>query len=97
MSDSGQSASSTAASDEVDQELYDALQARLLRSGDWVRLQTALRLKLSEAGYTDDLFDFTRERLRSDPALRFPGLMDAVREYGLRECFCMLCARRGRG
>ncbi|KZO97411.1 hypothetical protein CALVIDRAFT_536422 [Calocera viscosa TUFC12733] len=93
MSDSGQSASgshstsSTAASaptEEFDPELYAAVQARLLRSGEWMRLQTLLQHKLSEAGYIDDLLSLAHESLRSDPAQRFQALLTSLHSYGLR-------------
>ncbi|KZT60538.1 hypothetical protein CALCODRAFT_480628 [Calocera cornea HHB12733] len=73
--------------DGVDPELWAAVQARLLRSGEWIRLQTALRHKLLECGYLDDLLSLalsTTTTPTSPPGQThtFPSLLASVQSYG---------------
>jgi len=55
--------------------LQDALIKRLLQSGEWERISSALKDRLTESGWTDETYHQAKEYARQQPKLQFQTLM----------------------
>ncbi|KAF8063576.1 transcription factor e(y)2-domain-containing protein [Lyophyllum atratum] len=56
--------------------LYSQLQRRLVDSGEWDRIVSALTSKLNESGWSDDLLHRSKERARVMEPLSFQALFE---------------------
>ncbi|KAG7530958.1 hypothetical protein FFLO_04686 [Filobasidium floriforme] len=71
---------STSTGDDLEQ-IQDQLQDRMIKSGEWSRIQRSLQVKLNEMGWADQVLSHAKETASTQNPLNFDSLQDNVQEF----------------
>ncbi|GHJ85486.1 hypothetical protein NliqN6_1888 [Naganishia liquefaciens] len=63
------------------EEMQQKLANRMMKSGEWQRIQDALSAKLTEAGWTDQVKSHAKEQARQMQPLKFDALQQHTAEF----------------
>ncbi|WVQ97747.1 transcription and mRNA export factor SUS1 [Kwoniella sp. CBS 9459] len=63
-----------------DEATLNAIKQRLMETGDWDRIQKALRIQLEESGWADDLKDLAKEKARAQETPNLENLMKDIHQ-----------------